>query len=246
MKPSQEYTIKILKNEDFDNLPYPRAKEALGMSVMKTKTAYIRETGIKGLDQSTLEHEFDELMAQTSEHEIDGIRYKLPLLGPLFAALGKLIGGAALAVKTGGAISGIGTAAKLGVGLGKAAMAIAPAVAATGVSNLASTGNVLGRQKQAGAWDGNYSTPSFDASPVTQAFSPVTDQPLGQSEFQSSLGKLSKNADLQEKNILNTFRGRSLTGDTAFSRALSNTRSSNEQAKQQFLADQKKLGSTFV
>ena len=75
-KPSEEYTIHILEDEDFDKLPFGKPKEALGMSNAETKTAWVRRTHVKEMDTGTINHEFDELMAKTSLHEIDGIRYK--------------------------------------------------------------------------------------------------------------------------------------------------------------------------
>lgn len=75
-KPSQEYTIHILSDEDFDKLPIGNPSEALGMSQPSTKTAWIRQTNVRDMDLGTINHEFDELMANTSLHEIDGIRYK--------------------------------------------------------------------------------------------------------------------------------------------------------------------------
>jgi len=76
MKPSEEYTIYVLDDEEFDLLPVGRPKEALGMSDPEKKVAWIRRTNVREMDMGTINHEFDELMAKTSPHEIDGIRYK--------------------------------------------------------------------------------------------------------------------------------------------------------------------------
>ena len=70
------YTIKLLSNEEYDSLPYRRAKNSLGCADPKTKIAYVRKTGIDLLDLGTIYHEIDELVAKISPHEIDGIRYK--------------------------------------------------------------------------------------------------------------------------------------------------------------------------
>lgn len=70
------YTIKILKSEEFDKLPYKHAKTALGLADQKTGKAFVRHTGVKEWDMTTLSHEVDELVAKVSPHEIDGIRYK--------------------------------------------------------------------------------------------------------------------------------------------------------------------------
>lgn len=76
MKPSNEYTIHILEDRDFNALPIGEPRKALGMTHAKSKTAWVRRTRVKDLDMNTINHEFDELMAKTSDHEIDGIRYK--------------------------------------------------------------------------------------------------------------------------------------------------------------------------
>jgi hypothetical protein len=71
------YTVKMLTDVEFDRLPYKHVKEALGCANTKTKTAYVRRTGIRPLDSHVTEHELDELIAKTSPHEVDGIRYKM-------------------------------------------------------------------------------------------------------------------------------------------------------------------------
>lgn len=70
------YTIKILKSEEYDKLPYKHAKTSLGCADPKTGKAYVRATGVKEWDMATLSHEVDELVAKVSPHEEDGIRYK--------------------------------------------------------------------------------------------------------------------------------------------------------------------------
>lgn len=70
------YTIKILKSEEFDKLPYKHVKTSLGLADPKTGKAFVRATGNKEWDMATLSHEVDELVAKVSPHEEDGIRYK--------------------------------------------------------------------------------------------------------------------------------------------------------------------------
>lgn len=72
----QKFKINLLSDDEFDNLHYPRAKDSLGMAVMKTGDIYVRKTGIDIFDRWTLEHEIDEILNKHSEHEINGIRYK--------------------------------------------------------------------------------------------------------------------------------------------------------------------------
>lgn len=83
------YTVKILPSEEFDKLPFKRAKEALGAADAKTGIAYIRDTGYNDVTKTVIAHELDELMAKTSPHEEDGIRYFLGFLGPIFSGLFK-------------------------------------------------------------------------------------------------------------------------------------------------------------
>jgi len=70
------YEIRVVSNEEFDSLPYKRAKNSLGLADAKNRIAYVRETGIRDLDENTINHEFDELLMKVSPHEEDGIRYK--------------------------------------------------------------------------------------------------------------------------------------------------------------------------
>jgi len=70
------YEIRIMDDVDFNELPYKHAKTALGMADAKAGVAYVRRTGISGLDANTINHEFDELLQKVSPHEEDGIRYK--------------------------------------------------------------------------------------------------------------------------------------------------------------------------
>jgi hypothetical protein len=108
-RPKEKYSIFVVDDEDFDNLhkdlPYmtkEKLKDSLGFANPKTMEAYVRKTGVKELDDITLEHEFNELLAKTSPDEIDGIRYKkggvarfivpallslIPGVGPILAAV---------------------------------------------------------------------------------------------------------------------------------------------------------------
>jgi len=70
------YTVKILSEKEFDGLPYKHAKTSLGLADAKTGVAYVRDTGYNDITKHTIDHELDELIAKTSPHEEDGIRYK--------------------------------------------------------------------------------------------------------------------------------------------------------------------------
>ena len=107
-----EYTVKILSSEDFNKLPFKRIQEdpdnIFGAADVKTKTAYIRDTGYNDFTKATIDHELDELMAQTSPHEVDGIRYKD--FGSIFQGIGNLGKSAVGAVGSG--IGAIGRGVK--------------------------------------------------------------------------------------------------------------------------------------
>lgn len=105
------YEIRIVSNEEFDTLPYKGAKNALGLADPRTNVAYVRSTGVRELDDNTINHEFDELMMRVSPHEEDGIRYKSggglgKILGPVIGAVLSFFGTPALGVPVGAAIAG--------------------------------------------------------------------------------------------------------------------------------------------
>jgi len=219
MKPSKEFTIKILSNEDFDNLPYPKAKESLGMSVMAEKTAYIRQTGVKEMDQGTISHEFDELMQTTSPHEENGIRYK--------AWIPWLISMAGAASRTYAVYSA-----------GKGAYD----------AGMANTRKKQAESDQRKQWDAMRSSFSnaTNAFAPQQGAGTGAPTPLGQEDFNTSLSNMTKNAGLRQKGVMDQFRGQTMEGNTAFNTASSNARTSSELERRNFLDDQRKLGSTFA
>lgn len=323
MKPSEIYTIKILSPEDYENLPYDGAKESMGMSVMDTKTAYIRSTGIEEMDKATINHEFDELMQQDSPHEINGIRYKSGaglgrIFGPIIGTIvGFVTGNPAIGAAVGAAISG-GTQAhsqsvkpdKFGSGFGGifkagalgglgafggSSLINAGRVAATNAAIAGGTGNTLatfgaglkgaagigasqtlgsavktGATNVAKAAGTNFLVGSalsaiggpnqqqnlpgfpqaggdqFEASQTSSAFAPQTESALTRPDFDASISKLAKNAASQEQSVFKAFRGQTTAGNSAFNTALKNSRTSSKLASDQFLADQRKLGSTFA
>lgn len=112
------YSINLLKDKDFDSLPYKDADISLGLADYKNKKAYVRESGIPALDLLVMGHEIQELVADVSPHEEDGIRYKkggaarsiFPLI---LGALGTVIGGPVLGAVLGG-LSGGGMGAYAG------------------------------------------------------------------------------------------------------------------------------------
>ena len=108
------YSISILSNEEFDNLPLEVTKgatinDSLGFADPRTGKAYIRHTGIRELNTYLVDHELDELVASESSHEDEfGIRHqKFKGFGNALASGAKAIGGAA---KTGVGALGRGAA----------------------------------------------------------------------------------------------------------------------------------------
>lgn len=155
MKPSEEYTIHILDDDDFDMLPIGEPLKAQGMTDAKRKTAWVRRSGVKHLDMMTINHEFDELMQGTSLHEIDGIRYKSRgdlgrIIGPIIGSIvgvvtgSPTLGAAVSAGITGGTTRSVKSAAIGGVqGFAGASLINAGSVAATNAAIAGGTGNTL-------------------------------------------------------------------------------------------------------
>lgn len=70
------FSIKILKSDEFDKLPYKRAKTELGVADPASGKAFVRASGVKEWDMKTLEHELNHLTNNISKKEIDNIQYK--------------------------------------------------------------------------------------------------------------------------------------------------------------------------
>ena len=110
-KEAPVYTIKVLSESEFNKLPYKKIMDTpddvLGAADPKTNIAYVKDTGYADITKQTMEHELDELLANVSPHEVDGIRYKS---GGGIGSLLKSFGGAAKGAAKGVA-GGIGKAA---------------------------------------------------------------------------------------------------------------------------------------
>ena len=96
-----EYTVKILSSEEFNKLPFKRIQnnpDAIhGAADKKNRIAYVKDTGFNDLTKANIGHELDELMANVSPHEEDGIRYKdysqmFSSFGSSIPAIGKVAG----------------------------------------------------------------------------------------------------------------------------------------------------------
>ncbi len=102
MKPT--YKIFIVDDDKFDDLhkdlkymTKEKLKDSLGFANPKTNEAYVRRTGVKEIDDATMEHELQELLVKISPDEIDGIRYKkggiLRFIAPiLLGAINPILG----------------------------------------------------------------------------------------------------------------------------------------------------------
>lgn len=116
------YTVQVLNDREFDNLPYKGISDSLGIADREKGLAFVRRTGIKELDEATLHHEIDHLVEKYGTHQDEyGIAHKkvfkdiiapyiLPVVASILApGLGSMLG-------IGSTMSGI-----LGGGLGKVA-----------------------------------------------------------------------------------------------------------------------------
>lgn len=116
-----KYQIHYMPGQEFDRLPYKGAKDALGLADPTSGRAYVRDTGMPMMDRFTAEHEMQELIAQTSPHEEDGIRYKKG--GALRNILPTVLGGIASFLMPAAApaiwttLAGVGTGMASNIGM---------------------------------------------------------------------------------------------------------------------------------
>ena len=103
------YSIAVLKDEEFEALPYPEMEDSLGLADPSTNKAYIRYTGLPHLDKYLINHELDHLIdgagGEHSDHYRNGVYYKklidafssaLPTIGTVVGSMfGGPVGGAA-------------------------------------------------------------------------------------------------------------------------------------------------------
>ena len=67
------YSIKVLKNEEFDKLPFKHSSIALGVADPKTNTAYVRYSAHPELNKYLIDHEFEHLVEEIPTDEIEKI-----------------------------------------------------------------------------------------------------------------------------------------------------------------------------
>src|SRR3990167_4592140 len=75
-------TIQKLSNEDylkmdeiFPQIQKKDLEDSLGFADKEAGGVYIRENSVKGIEDAALQHEIQEILAETSPHEKDGIRF---------------------------------------------------------------------------------------------------------------------------------------------------------------------------
>ena len=108
-----EFKVKWLNSEEFDNLPYKKARTSLGLADKNRGEVYVRETGNMALDTFSVYHEIEHLKGNDhGEHEAPdekGIYYKDlgTTIGTGVGAVGgSLIGQPMLGASIGGSIGG--------------------------------------------------------------------------------------------------------------------------------------------
>ena len=76
------FTIQMLDDKDYLNLHKQFSEidekdlhKSLGFADKESGEAYIRKTSVKDVDMATVQHEIQELMSDTSDHEKNGIRF---------------------------------------------------------------------------------------------------------------------------------------------------------------------------
>ena len=106
------YTLEVLEDTQFEALPFKHVKDplTLGCADVANKKAYVRKVHwgeiSPTINMLTIQHEIQELVAKTSPHEEDGIRYKKArqILAPIATVIGSIINpflGMAIAAGTG-------------------------------------------------------------------------------------------------------------------------------------------------
>lgn len=101
----QTYKLKFLSDFEFNNLPYKYlTKDDVGLADRKTKTAFVRKTGVPVMDQFVAAHEIEHLIDRYNDHDdLDGIAHKkggaarniVPWILSLIPGVGPILGAAA-------------------------------------------------------------------------------------------------------------------------------------------------------
>lgn len=152
MKLKPKYKVFIVDDDNFNDLykDIPGIKKGqlddkLGFADPRTNEAFVRKTGVKSLDDSTIEHELQELLVKISPDEENGIRYKSA------GALGRILGpviGAVLTPVLGPGGPAIGAA--ISAGTQARSQAVKPEKFGTGFGGIAKAGALGGLGALAG------------------------------------------------------------------------------------------------
>ncbi len=96
------YTIQVLGDKDynalheqFSNIKEEDLKNSLGFADVEKGEAYVRKTNVATLDETTMQHELQELLAKSSSHEdINNIRWKkgMDIITPILQAVAVVTG----------------------------------------------------------------------------------------------------------------------------------------------------------
>lgn len=119
------YSIKVLKNEDYDRLPFEFTRQSFAVTSPDKKNIFVRHTNLHDFNKMLVSHELDHLVEEVPTDEgPQGERY---FLSGLLSGLGKIGSSIFGGLLGGGAGAGGGLMSNLIGGLGKQAVnAIAP------------------------------------------------------------------------------------------------------------------------
>ena len=113
------YQITILKDDEFDSLPYDEAPISLGLADTNTGKAYVRYTESSRLNKYLIEHELEHLTGEDRDdvHKgEDGVYYKG--FGNIFSGIGQSLSGAGSSLVGAGRSIGSGLSSLFGGGGG--------------------------------------------------------------------------------------------------------------------------------
>lgn len=235
----QKYSIFVVDdkdwmdlNKDMKYMTPEKLKGALGFANPETMEAYVRKTGVAEIDDITMEHELEELLATVSPHEVDGIRYKFlddvskainkaiiqpinsvlsPVLDPVLKATG--ISGVGVSGGTNGtqvSLGGTGVPSDIGYNTYKA-----PVDTARGAGNI---DELLGKTSVTSTTP---LTTAFNQSQAQQFGSPVTLG--GQTSAVSSSGGSLTSTPLASGFNFSTLPSLNLLGNTSTKSATTTT-----------------------
>ena len=111
----QEYKVRFLSDFEFNNLPYKYvSQDDIGLADRKTRTAFVRRSGVPVLDQFVAAHEIEHLIDKYKTHDdLEGIAHKKG--GFLKNVLPTILGGLAYMINP-ALGAAVGAASNIGMG----------------------------------------------------------------------------------------------------------------------------------